>query len=117
MTEADKEYRGVTIHYLPRTDEQEEQAMFTLTERTYVNGDKSRVVPENSPEAAFLFGTPGMKISNEEARRLGLLADDADDEPDAEAKQAAEASPEAKQVTQPPEDKAVRRDAATTKGG
>lgn len=46
--------------------------MHTLTERTYVNRDSTKVVPEGSPQAAFLLGLAGDEISDETAKRLGL---------------------------------------------
>jgi hypothetical protein len=44
------------------------------TERLYLNADKSKVVPEGDPEAAFLFATPGTEISAEDAAKYGLGA-------------------------------------------
>lgn len=48
--------------------------MHRLTERTYVNADSTKVVPEGSVEAAFLLGIAGDEISTETAARLGLTA-------------------------------------------
>ena len=46
--------------------------MHTLTDRTYVNADSTKVVAEGSPDAAFLLGNAGDEISDETAKRLGL---------------------------------------------
>lgn len=46
--------------------------MHTLSERTYVNRDSTKIVPEGSPDAAYLLGTAGDEISDETAKRLGL---------------------------------------------
>ncbi len=43
-----------------------------LTERSYVNADRTKVVSEDSPEAAFLLGLPGDEVPDAEAERLGL---------------------------------------------
>lgn len=47
-------------------------AMHEVKERLYYTRDKSRVVPEGDPEAAFLFATPGVAVPMEEAERVGL---------------------------------------------
>lgn len=46
--------------------------MHTLKERTYVNRDSTKVVPEGSTDAAYLLGIAGDEISDETAKRLGL---------------------------------------------
>lgn len=46
--------------------------MFTLSERTYVNADKSRIVAESSPDAAYLLGVAGTQIADQLADQLGL---------------------------------------------
>lgn len=48
--------------------------MFMLTGRTYVNRDSTKVVPEGSVDAAWLLGLAGDEISDETAKRLGLVA-------------------------------------------
>ena len=40
--------------------------------RLYLTRDESRVVEEGSPEAAFLFATPGTIVPAADADRLGL---------------------------------------------
>lgn len=50
----------------------------------YVNKDRSKVVPEDSSEAAFVLVGPGGQIEDDEAERLGLNASAKKD--DAEAK-------------------------------
>ena len=45
---------------------------FALTGRIYTNADGTKVVPEDSPEAAQLLGIAGDTIPEEKARALGL---------------------------------------------
>lgn len=59
--------------------------MYELTERTYVNADSTKVVPEGHVDAAFLLGPAGGKISMETAERLGLVGAKADAEAEAPA--------------------------------
>ena len=47
--------------------------MHTLAEKTYVNADSTKVVPEGDPEAAYLLGLEGDEISIETAQRVGLV--------------------------------------------
>lgn len=42
-------------------------------ERIYTNADRTKVVPEDSPEAAFMYAAPGDRIPMEMAKRLGLV--------------------------------------------
>ncbi len=44
----------------------------TVTERLCLTEDKCRVVPEDSPEARWLWAIPGAKVSRAEAERLGV---------------------------------------------
>lgn len=46
---------------------------YTLTEKLWYTADRSRVVPDGDPEAAFLLGPAGHLITDEEAIRLGLV--------------------------------------------
>jgi hypothetical protein len=80
-----------------------EEPMYIATRRLYVNRDYSKVVPEDSPEAAFLLATPGKQISMPLAKRLGLL-----DKPKPE--------PEAKMVAGPPANKAVTQRQTKARG-
>lgn len=43
-----------------------------LEEKLWLTADRERVVPDGDPEAAFLLGTPGKRVSADEAERLGL---------------------------------------------
>lgn len=45
---------------------------FELTRKLWYTADHERVVEDGDPEAAFLLGTPGKRIPDEEAERLGL---------------------------------------------
>lgn len=47
---------------------------FTATERLWLTADRERVVKDGDPQAAFLFATPGKKISAEDVERFGLKA-------------------------------------------
>jgi hypothetical protein len=42
-------------------------------ETMWLTADRERLVPDGSPEAAFLFSTPGKRISVEEAQKYGLV--------------------------------------------
>lgn len=57
----------------------------------YVNKDRTKVVPEDSPEAAFVLVGPGGQIPDEDAERLGLSK-----QGDAEAKAQAPAGNKAR---------------------
>jgi hypothetical protein len=70
---------------------------FKSDKRLYVNADRSKIVEEDSPEAAYLLVGEGGQVSDEDAKKYGLKA------PKAEAK--AE-EPESKQVAEPPQNKA-----------
>jgi hypothetical protein len=48
--------------------------MATLRERTYVNADRTRIVAEDSPDAAYLLGGEGDEVSDEDAKRYGIKA-------------------------------------------
>lgn len=90
---------GVTI---VRLGPKEEGSMHTLTERTYVNADSTKVVPEGSTEAAWLLGVEGDEISDETAERLGLNAPKKGKKAKATADQeAADAEVETAQVESP----------------
>ena len=39
----------------------------------YVNKDRDKIVPEDSPEAAYVLVGPGGQVPDEDAARLGLL--------------------------------------------
>lgn len=46
--------------------------VYTSDKALYVNADKSRVVPGDSPEAAFLLVGEGGQLSDEDAAKYGL---------------------------------------------
>jgi hypothetical protein len=62
-------YRTEQAIYMEKKD-----TMLRLTERVYLNADKTKVVGHNDPEAAFLLGTRGSLISEDDAKRLGVKA-------------------------------------------
>ncbi len=45
----------------------------TATETLWLTVDRDRLVVDGDPEAAFLFTTPGKRISLDDARQYGLL--------------------------------------------
>lgn len=51
-------------------------AVFRVPRRLYWVADRSRLVPHGDPEAAFLAFPAGTELSDEEARRFGLLTAD-----------------------------------------
>lgn len=63
---------------------------FKTDKRLYVNADRSKIVDEDSPDAAFLLAAAGHTVSDEDVKRYGLKAADA---------------PQTKQVKAPPENK------------
>lgn len=69
---------------------------YVSDKRLYVNKDKSRVVEESDPEAAYLLVAEGSELSDADAEKYGLGG--------AEVKQVA-AAPENKQVRSAPETK------------
>lgn len=74
--------------------------MYTVDRRLYVNA-KGKVVEEGDPSAAFLLAAPGHVLTDEEARRYGLLTPE----------------PEAKAVDGPPTTKALPGPKTTKSGG
>lgn len=46
---------------------------YVLTETTYLNADKTRVVPATDPTVGWVLGGPGMVIDDEQEIALGLL--------------------------------------------
>jgi len=51
-----------------------DKRVLRLTERLYLNHDKTKVVRHGDPDAAFLLGPVGALISEEDAKRLGVSA-------------------------------------------
>lgn len=49
---------------------------YQLTEKLWYTADKKSVVPDGDPRAAFLLGLPGRLIGDDEAVRLGLVANE-----------------------------------------
>ena len=72
---------------------------FKSDKRLYLNADRSKVVEEGDPDAAYLFAVEGDTVSAEDAKKYELRAPKAADEKD-------EPEPETKQVEEPPENKA-----------
>jgi hypothetical protein len=68
-----------------KENDNEGKGSYLVTERLFVNADKSKIVPEDSPEAAFLLATPGKRLSAQEAAKYGLKAKSAAPENKAKA--------------------------------
>lgn len=45
-----------------------------LDRRLWLNADRTKVVEDGDPEAAFLLGNEGTEIPDDEAKRLGVKA-------------------------------------------
>lgn len=74
--------------------------MYKAEKRLYVNADRSRLVEEDDPEAAFLLAPEGAEIPDDVARQYGLIG----------GRSKAEAPAEDKAVTSADaEDKSPRR--------
>lgn len=56
--------------------------VYTLDRRLWLTRDKSRVVEDGDPEAAWLLGAPGAVISDAEAKRYGLIEAKAQEAPE-----------------------------------
>lgn len=54
--------------------------MLRLTDRVYLNADKTKVVPHGHPDAAVLLGVRGSLISEADAKRLGVKTEELDDD-------------------------------------
>jgi enoyl-CoA hydratase/carnithine racemase len=65
--------------------------MYEIKQRLWLNKDKSAVVADGDPSAAFLYATEGHFVTDEEAKRFGLesIALPTDDETDGEVEQKA----------------------------
>lgn len=82
---------GLTI-----TREDKTMPMWQSDRRLWLNADKSQVVEDGDPDAAFLLVSAGGAIDSAEAERLGIrkrdltvdatVAEDAETEPDADVK-------------------------------
>jgi hypothetical protein len=99
-------------------------ALHKVDKRLYYTADKSRVVEEGDPDAAFLYATPGIEVPADEYKRLTHKAEAepvvvhstaADPEPKAKAQVAEDddEKAEAKAVHKPEvQDKAIPGPAA-----
>jgi hypothetical protein len=76
---------------------------FVTDRKLWLTADKSEVVEDGDPRAAFLLASAGKEIDAETAERYGLSGKAKGGKPNAEAKA----------VTAPPENKAVKAPAAT----
>lgn len=45
------------------------------TERLWLTEDRSELVPDGDPRAAFLFCIPGQRLTDEDAQKYGLADD------------------------------------------
>jgi hypothetical protein len=72
----------------------EQTVPFRSDKRLYVNADKSKVVDEDSPEAAYLLVGAGGSVSDEDAKKYGLKKQAKAEEPEAKVEAKVEAAPE-----------------------
>lgn len=72
---------------------------FRSDKRLYVNADKSKVVEEDSPEAAFLLVGEGGTVSDEDAKKYGLKAPQRTEVTEVESESKQEPEPENKART------------------
>jgi hypothetical protein len=56
-----------------QTEKENPMALYPIDQRLFLNAAKDKLVPEESPEAAFLYGSPGDEVDLEEAQRFGLV--------------------------------------------
>lgn len=77
--------------------------------RYYLNADRSKVVEEGDPAAAYLLAAEGADISNEDAKKYGLGRYAPEDEMPADES-------EGKAVQSAPENKAVQMGDAVKSG-
>ena len=91
---------GLTIR---RLKDQEEKAMNLIADRRlYLTADRSRVVEEGEPEAAFLLVGEGSELESALAEQYGIV------EKDGRLELRAKDQPEEKSEEGPSEDKAVK---------
>jgi hypothetical protein len=69
--------------------------------RLYLTSDRSRVVDENSPDAAFLLVGAGCELNDVVARKYGILV--------VQEEKAIENAPENKAIQFPPENKRAKK--------
>jgi hypothetical protein len=75
-----------TIHKLPPNPP--DVPFFIATERLALTADRSRVVPYEDVEAAFLFCFPGQQIPMSDAKKYGLVVEtEVTEEPSPEVKE------------------------------
>lgn len=77
--------------------------LFTSDRRVYVTADRSRVVPETNPDAAYLLVAEGGTLPMDEAERYGLTG--SSDPPAEPEKPEPPAPPEKVQAIIPPKPK------------
>lgn len=92
---------GLTINRVNETS-----TSYELGETIWLNADRDTALPDGHPEAAFLLGTAGKRISVEEAERLGLAKGDKKKTKAAEPEADKAAEPEADKESKPEADKA-----------
>lgn len=78
---------------------------YVADRKLYLNADRSEVVEENDPAAAYLYATPGQVVEPAEAEKYGLHGARKADVKAGADKEEAEA-PDVKQQREPAESKA-----------
>lgn len=61
-----------------------------VTQRLFLTEDGKRVVPEGDPDGRWLWATPGMSVTEFDAKRYGLIKDEPEVVPEAEPEKAVE---------------------------
>ena len=82
---------------------------FKADRRLYHNADKTRVVEEGDPEAAFLYLAEGQTAPLAEARGYGLVAGDEPDNNEGAPDAVQPVEPEEKAVVKAPQNKAMNQ--------
>lgn len=77
--------------------------------RLYINADRSRIVEESDPDAAYLYATPGKLVPMDEAIRYGLAGKQDAEKVEVPANVEDDQKPETSaKAVEPSEDKMVR---------
>jgi hypothetical protein len=65
------------LYYQRLHEKAKDEAMYVSDRRLYVTADRECLVEEGDPKARFLLVAEGGELSMEEARRYGLVKDEA----------------------------------------
>lgn len=79
-----------------------EADLVTVDRHWYLTEDRERVVREGHPDGRWLWATPGMQVSREDAERLGAIEPEVVAEVPPEPTPKAKSAPANKQRSKPP---------------